>query len=180
MQKLATTYLPNAERKKRSMNKQWLTKILMAACMLVSTLISATASAGTVGILEPTVTGGMSSQEAQRAIAQGHTVTMISAAAWASMTEAQFSAYDALILGDPTCQVGDAAVSAAAANPAWAHAADGNVILIGSDPVFHYTYGGVYGAGVLMDRGIAFATAQQGTGRTGAYITLSCYYHFVS
>ncbi|HTM68410.1 MAG TPA: thrombospondin type 3 repeat-containing protein, partial [Candidatus Binatia bacterium] len=46
--------------------------------------------------------------------------------------------------------------------------------------VFHYTYGGVYGAGVLMDRGIAFATAQQGTGRTGAYITLSCYYHFVS
>ncbi|HTM68227.1 MAG TPA: hypothetical protein VL426_02905, partial [Candidatus Binatia bacterium] len=148
--------------------------------MLASTFAATEARAGTVAILEPTVTGGMSSQEAQRAIAQGHTVTMISAAQWQTMTEAQFSAYDALILGDPTCQVGDAAVSAAAANPAWAHAADGNVILIGSDPVFHYTYGGVYGAGVLMDRGIAFATAQQGTGRTGAYITLSCYYHFVS
>src|SRR4026207_1603309 len=114
------------------MNKQWVTKILMAACMLVSTLMSATASAGTVGILEPTVSGGMSSQEAQRAVAQGHTVTLISAAQWATMTEAQVSAYDALILGEPTCRVGDTSVSAAAANPAWAQAADGNVIIIGS------------------------------------------------
>lgn len=150
-------------------------RMAAAAAALMALLVSSSASAGTVAILDTTVSGGMSSREAQEAISQGHTVTIIPAATWATMTQAQFSAYDALILGDPTCQVGESAVSAAASNPAWAHAADGNVIIIGSDPVYHYS---LSGAQTLVDRGIAFATAQAGTGRTGAYITLSCYYHF--
>jgi len=141
-------------------------------------LVTTNASAGSVAILQSTVTGGSSSKEALAAAAQGHTVTVISPAQWAVMTEAEFSAFDALILGDPTCQVGEQYTAAAAANPAWALAADGNVVLIGSDPVYHYNY--QVGARTLIDRGIAFATADAGTGLTGAFITLSCYYHWAT
>lgn len=163
---------------KRRENDVRMNKLATFVCALASLLVSATASAGTVAILEPTVTGGMGSREAIAATAQGHTVTLISAATWASMTQAQFSAYDALILGDPTCQVGTAAVSSAASNPAWATAADGNVMLVGTDPVYHFS--SEPGAQVLISNGIAFAMADAGTGKTGAFVTLSCYYHFSS
>lgn len=131
-----------------------------------------------MAILDSTVTGGSSSKEALISVAQGHTVTIISPAQWEVMTEAEFGAYDALILGDPTCKVGELSVAAAAANPAWAQASNGNVVLIGSDPVYHYS--AEQGARDLIDQGIAFATAEAGTGVTGAYVTLSCYYHFSS
>lgn len=142
---------------------------------LLATFVASEASAGSVAILAPTVSGGLASHEAVEAAAQGHTVTIISAAAWQTMTEAQFSAYDALILGDPTCQTGTSAVAAAAANPVWANAADGNVILVGTDPSYHFH---TAGAELLISNSIAFALAEVGSGKTGAYVSLSCYYHF--
>jgi len=48
------------------------------------------------------------------------------------------------------------------------------VIIIGSDPVYHYN--SQPGARDLIDRGIAFAAADPAM--TGAYVDLSCYYHF--
>lgn len=134
------------------------------------------ASAGTVGILESTVSGGYSSVEAQAVVALGHTPIMISPGNWQFMAEYEFATFDALILGDPTCRVGTSSVAAAAANPAWAQAADGKVIIIGTDPTYHYSHAG---AQALVRQGIAFALAEAGSGKTGAYVTLSCYYHMV-
>ncbi len=142
---------------------------------LTCLLAASTASAGSVAILEPTVTGGISSIEAVYAASLGHSVNVIPPATWQTMSEADFAVYDALILGDPTCRVGTSYVAAAAANPAWAHAAKGNVILIGSDPIYHYRW--EPGAKKLIQQGIDFALEDVGTGTTGAYATLSCYYH---
>jgi hypothetical protein len=51
---------------------------------------------------------------------------------------------------------------------------NGNVLVIGTDPVFHS--GGVLtsGPGQLIAHGIDFTLAQ--AGKTGAYIDLSCAY----
>jgi len=137
---------------------------------------TASTSIGTVGILSTTVTSGLSSPEALKAIGLGYTVDIITPAVWSGMTTADFATYDALILGDPTCEVGPTALAAAISNSAvWSAAVTGNVIVIGADPTYHYTYRPTVNAQTLIDNGVAFAL--DGTG-TGAYITLSCYYHF--
>src|SRR5215469_2348505 len=51
----------------------------------------------------------------------------------------------------------------------------GNVIVIGTDPTFHHFAGqNSAGATDLINNGIAWAASKE---PTGAYITLSCYYH---
>lgn len=123
-------------------------------------------------ILDSTVSGGASSREAQAAIALGYTVEVVNAAGWAAKTQADFATYRALILGDPTCGSSTSSVAAAEANKAvWGPVVNGNVIIIGTDPVFHTFSGG----GTLTDGGVKFAVDK--VGKTGMYITLSCYYH---
>ncbi len=91
------------------------------------------------------------------------------------MTSAQFATYRAIILGDPTCSTITPDEQAAAANAkTWGSVVNGNVVIVGTDPVFHAA-SGTPGAEVLTRRGIDFAAAQ--SGKTGAYISLSCYYH---
>jgi hypothetical protein len=131
------------------------------------------AAAGEVLILDTTVIGGASSLEAQKVVAAGKTPVVVSEAQWASMTTADFAAYDAIVLGDPNCVTNTGPVAAAEANAAeWGAAIDGNVVLIGSDPYYHRSQGGE----ALTEKGIAFAVGE--FGKTGAYITLSCYYHW--
>jgi cysteine-rich repeat protein len=131
-------------------------------------------SAGTVGVLAGTVYNGMSSPEVIAAQNLGHTVELISSADWALKTTADFGEYDALILGDPNCATSTSPVAAAETNAGvWAAAVDGNVIVIGADPTYHQST--ITGAQKLINDGVAFALASEGT---GAYITLSCYYHF--
>ncbi len=122
-------------------------------------------------ILGPTVSGGAGSREAVLAAANGFTVVVDSAANWGARTMAEFGSFRAIILGDATCtSVG--AVAAAAANKAvWGPAINGNVIINGTDPVFHQGQGG----DALTEGSIKFA-ADEPT-KTGAYISLSCYYH---
>ena len=48
------------------------------------------------------------------------------------------------------------------------------MIIIGSDPRYHYY--SEPGAEKLIDQGIAFSVDE--AGKTGAYLDLSCYYHF--
>ncbi len=104
--------------------------------------------------------------------AAGKTVVRKTAAEWAALTAADFDAFDAIVLGDPHCATGTGPIAAAEANAAtWSSVVDGNVLIIGTDEVFHRGSGGQ----ALMNKGAAFVVAE--AGKTGAYISLSCYYH---
>jgi hypothetical protein len=134
----------------------------------------ASAATDRVLILAGTVSGGMASIEATEAVADGLAVDIVDAATWSTMTAAQFASYRAIILGDPTC-VGpptSADIDTAAANAkTWGPVINGNIVILGTDPVFHSGQGGA----TVTQRGVDFAVNQ--AGKTGAYITLSCYYH---
>jgi hypothetical protein len=127
-------------------------------------------------ILTDTVTGGASSNEANYAAMDGFTVTVVDDATWTSMNTAQFAAYQVIIFGDPTCTVGTSPITTPLANTAtWGAAVNGNVVVIGTDPTYHYD-AGTAGAGQLMQSAIAFAGAQKG--KTGVYASLSCEYAY--
>lgn len=146
--------------------------VLVALCATLIAAGGAGATNGNVLILDPTVSGGASSLEASAAVAAGHGVNVVSAATWSTMTTADFAQYDAIILGDATCG-GDP--SAAVANTfTWGAAVNGNVIVVGTDPVYHQGQGGAQ----LVTSGVKFAA--DAAGKTGAYVDLSCYYHGTS
>jgi cysteine-rich repeat protein len=128
----------------------------------------AVGSTNKVLILATTVWGGSASPEATAARNLGYTVELASDAAWGAKTAADFATYRALILGDAHC-TGLSAASAAIANrKIWGPVVNGNVILVGTDPVFH-------GKTLVSSNSVEFAAAKEGM--TGMYISLSCYYH---
>jgi len=147
------------------------------------------APTGRILILSDTVSNGTNSLEAQVSgsgsvsagelgtlTGLGFAVDVVSDATWASMTTAQFAAYSAIVLGDPTCVVGTSPVSAALANTSvWGPAVTGNLIVIGTDPVFHFE-GTRPDIAQVTYNAIKFA-ASSAPGTTGAYIGLSCYYN---
>lgn len=134
-------------------------------------------SSNSVVVLATTVTGGASSVEAVEAIALGYDVVINNAATWGAMTQANFASYRAIILGDPSCQTNATPLAAAVTNrTTWSPAVTGNMIIIGVDTAVHTTAGSSgTGGRELTHDGIAFAAADPT--RTGAYITLSCYYY---
>ena len=125
---------------------------------------------GRVLILDPTVTNGAGSREAQAAAVQGYAADVVNEATWSSMTTAEFDTYAAVILGDPTCGSVEAIAAAEANRATWSPVVDGNVVVIGTDPIFHESQGG----GQLTDSAMAYVLAATGT--TSLYVTLSCYY----
>jgi hypothetical protein len=149
-----------------------------AVAAVFAVVTAGVASAGPVLILGPTVTGGMASDEAQAALAAGKTVEIVDNAGWAAKTAAEFDAYDALIMGDPTCVGGMGSapsIAAAEANrTTWSPEIDGNIVIIGTDEVFHSGQGGKQ----LTDSAVAFAGAA--ADKTGLMLSLSCYYHDTS
>ncbi len=150
--------------------------VLLLTAVGLNIMLGATAAQAATGevlILDSTVTGGMNSAEAQAVIAAGKTPVVVDDATWSSMTASQFAAYDAIVLGDPTCVQNCNLVAQANAN-VWGPVINGNVIIIGSDPVFHRA--SRPGAQKLIDQGIAFAVNEPG--KTGGYLDLSCWYHF--
>lgn len=150
----------------------WLSAVMLSAMMVVSQ--SALAVGGDILILSSTVSGSPSVEETN-AVALGYSVDVVTPAQWAAMTTADFATYKAVVLGDPTCQTGTAAVAAAEANTAvWGAAVTGNVFIIGSDPRYHYY--SRPGAQNVYAKGIDFAASDPL--KTGAFITLSCYYHW--
>jgi len=136
----------------------------------------ARADTSKVLIYGPSVTGGSSSLEAIKAVALGFGVDVVDAPTWSSMTAAQFANYRALILGDPTCDpsypLRNSWFSVENANKGvWAPVVDGNILVNGTDPVFHQTQGG----DAMVERGIAFAADVPG--KTGLYVSLTCAFH---
>ena len=126
-------------------------------------------------ILGSSVSSGSSSREAQRAAALGYTVDVVTDAQWGSMSAAQFADYRLIVVGDPTCSslprvvtenagaLADAVMARAGGN-----ARAGNRVLVGTDPVFHYTQGG----SKLVDTAIDFAQAQEGA--SGLHLSFTC------
>lgn len=138
---------------------------------------SVSAAANEVLILGSTVSGGATSLEGQRITVDGYTPVVVDDATWKSMTTAQFASYRAIVIGDPNCGAyGDQShIAAAVSNTAtWGAAVNGNVLIIGTDPVLHSGGTLTSGPGQLVSHGIDFALAQ--AGKVGAYIDLSCAY----
>jgi hypothetical protein len=130
------------------------------------------AATGEVVMLDTTDVGFGAGTLASSFVAAGKTVVYKTPTDWAAMTAAEFAAYDAVVLADPTCQTGTAAITAAIGNAAtWGSVVDGNVIIIGTDEQYHNGTGGQ----TLMNGAAPFTVAEPG--KTGAYISLSCYYH---
>ncbi len=126
-------------------------------------------------ILSTSVSGGAGSREAVRATNLGFTVTLVDDATWGAMTAAQFSDYQLVIVGDPTCSTlrpvvsqNAAALADAVMDRAGSNIKAGNRVLIGTDPVFHYSQGG----SKLVDTAIDFAGVQEGA--TGLYLSFTC------
>ena len=103
----------------------------------------------------------------QAATNAGFLPEVVSAAAWGEMTTADFRAYRALLIGDPFCSGVDTVAAATANASVWGAAVDGSVIIDGTDPVLH-------GRDLFTDAAVRFAGSS--AGRTGAYVSLSCYY----
>ena len=128
------------------------------------------AGSGSVLILSTSVNGGSSSAEA-RAVPAGYSVTVASAATWDAMSTAQFQAYSALVIGDPSSggscasSVPSDALSTAGT---WGPAVAGNVAVLGTAPAL----AGSAGSSLLSDA-IGYAVAGSGT---GLYVSLNCEY----
>ena len=153
---------------------------LLIGVLLTVLTVSASSAMAETGkkalILESSVSGGAASVEADRATALGFTVTVASDAIWGAMTAAQFSDYQLLIVGDPTCSslspvVSQNAVALADAvmDRVGSNTKAGNRLLIGTDPVFHYGQGG----NKLIDTGIDFAGVQESA--SGLYLDFTCF-----
>lgn len=98
----------------------------------------------------------------------GYVPVVASASQWGEMTTADFRGYRALLLGDPNCSSVGTVAAAVANASVWGAAVDGNVIIDGTDAVLHGRYD-------FPDAAVRFASSS--AGRTGAYVSLSCYYH---
>jgi lysophospholipase L1-like esterase len=140
----------------------------MTALLLGAAGPSAASAADRVLVLDSTVLGS-TSPEVQRIQALGLEADVVDAAGWKAKSAADFASYRAIVLGDQSCS-GNAQAAEETAD-VWGPKINGNVMVVGTDPVYHDGQGGRG----LTDAGIAYATDQPG--KTGAYLTLSCYYH---
>lgn len=159
--------------------------VTAVACVPGTTAWSMPASDGnSVAILKSTTGFADPSLEASKAAALGYTVVEFTDAQWMAATQADFETYRAIVIGDPTCQgFGYPGwLVAESTRAVWGPAVTGNVIVVGSDPTFHSSFGFAGPPGPdgdqVAESGIAFAAAE--AGETGAYITTSCVYHDAS
>lgn len=90
------------------------------------------------------------------------------------MTTADFAQYKAVVVPDPDCGVLADVDFLDNTKATWGPAITGNIILIGTDPDYHSSTRP--GALTLIDDGVRFAAAGNGT---GLYFALSCYYDSV-
>ena len=162
---------------------------LVAASTPMTALIDGDSVTTEDGITD--ASGATVSLEQYAAEQLGYTVTVVDGATWDSMTAAQFASYQLLIVGDPICSsTSETATSDASTwapvvmGTAGLGTTVGNRTVIGTDPEYHYLYGGggatpttagvptSAGAEHLVQDGIDFAGAVSGA--TGIYFDTSC------
>ena len=107
-------------------------------------------------LIDGTTVSGPSSIEQLALEAQGFTVTVIDDATWQAQPQSYFAQFQLLVIGDATCN-GDtnSIAGAVSSETAWAPAINGSILIIGTDPVFHFTVDGIPGAGKLINQGLA-------------------------
>lgn len=120
-------------------------------------------------ILDSTVSGGAASTLAQKFVLAGKTPVLVSPATWSTMTAADFDSYDAIVLGDPTCETLGPQAAATANAAVWSSVV--TATSWSSVPTRRITRAAA--AADLMEKAAAFTVAA--AGKTGAYISLSCY-----
>ena len=132
----------------------------LSALIYGPSVIGADGNSGTSGSLEQTILQS-----------EGYSVTIATAAQWDAMTSAQFASYQLLVIGDPQC---DSTGMAAAVNEStWMPAVNGNVIVIGTDPAYHYAFG-QNSAGAYATAQAALRYAGSDATATNLYLDLSC------
>ncbi|KAF2188621.1 hypothetical protein K469DRAFT_565724 [Zopfia rhizophila CBS 207.26] len=116
-------------------------------------------------------------KEYDEAVALGFSTKTVTEAEWASMTTEDFAKFKAIVIPDPNCVRNVNRIQFLEdTKSVWSPAVTGNIILIGTDPTFHFTQGK---AKTLIDNSIKFAaagTTPAGVPQTGLYFSLSCYY----
>ena len=133
----------------------------------------AQAATKSVLILGTSVGDGLSSPEAAD-VPSGVSVTVASAATWDGMTTAQFEAYSAIVIGDPsasgTCSssVVSAALSDASTWGAAVTSSGGYVSVLGTAPALAGS-----SATALVTDAVGYALSGSGT---GLYVSLNCDY----
>lgn len=119
-------------------------------------------------ILGTSVSGGGQSREAQAAISLGYTVEVVTPAEWGAKSASDFMLYRALIIGDGACTGTQNAFKAAIDNrTTWGQIVDGNVVIVGADPVSN-------GTPALVESAIKVAVERPN--QTGMYVALGCAY----
>ena len=131
----------------------------------------ASANPGSILMYGPSIDGGTPNEQTV-AVAQGHTVTVVTDTEWAAMTTAQFAAYDALVIGDDGCNGDETELDAALANrTTWSPAVTGHITLNTFDP-FAHTDEDQHDE--LVGNSINFAASDPRG--TGLYFSLGCWF----
>ncbi|KAF2264060.1 hypothetical protein CC78DRAFT_253952 [Lojkania enalia] len=119
---------------------------------------------------------GLDYNEYDEAVALGFSTQTVTEEEWAAMTTADFAKFKAIVIPDPSCGSVSRIKFLEDSRDAWSPAVTGNIILIGTDPSYHFSQGK---AKTLIDNSIKFAasgTTPTGEPQTGLYFSLSCYY----
>ncbi|ORX92361.1 hypothetical protein BCR34DRAFT_670044 [Clohesyomyces aquaticus] len=119
---------------------------------------------------------GLQYNEYDEAVALGFSTKLVTEAEWAAMTTADFAKFKAIVVPDPSCGSVGTIKFLEDSKSVWSPAVTGNIILIGTDPSYHFGQGK---AKTLIDNSIKFAaagTTPAGVSQTGLYFSLSCYY----
>ena len=152
--------------------------IVLAGILAAGLAVPTTgASARTPRILfyEPSLTEQRPLNEADIAQLAGYEIRIADEDRWRAMTTEEFSAFDAIVVGDPNCG-GDHYGGVDYMEPiretrdSWSPAVTGQVILIAMDPMFHQRKDG---AVILTENALDWAVSGDST---GMYFSLSCYY----
>lgn len=103
----------------------------------------------------------------------GKTYVSVTSAQFSSMTVAQLRNYKALVFADPNCASSTAYLPTTNLANLYG-AVNGNVVVIGTDELYHWGQGGATMASSVL----AYVASEPG--KTGLYASFSCYYHGAS
>jgi len=148
--------------------------VVGVAAVAVAKATSAHASSGP-SVAVVLVNGEGSAPETAVLTAAGYSVTTVTPSALASMSQATFQGYAAVVIGDSstsgTCST--AQPSTATLGSQWEGWVTGNVAVLGTAPARP----GTSGANALIADAVGYAARQPATGSaTGLYLSLNCGY----